>query len=56
MNIYSEENFNDFAILGKKSFSLKKVSKLEILNDELEDFDKEKKVVVKCKKDSDNKE
>lgn len=42
MNIYTEEDFNDFAVLGKKSFSLSKIA-ASALSDEDSDEGIEKK-------------
>ena len=43
MNIYTEENFNDFAILGKKSFSLGKILESSASKEEIKNVDDEDK-------------
>ena len=41
MNIYTEEYFNDFAVHGKRSFSLGKILEASVLKEETEHIDEE---------------
>lgn len=45
MYTYTEENFNDFAVLGKKSFSLGKILESSILKDDEKDIYKQEQVI-----------
>ena len=42
MNIYTEEYFNDFSVLGKRSFSLGKILDASVPKEETERVDEEK--------------